>query len=67
MLLELVDKIQKKLPKDFHGHLSHHHSYGHVNNTPNHASLLQLTFSKISRGRNVLFMLKMLYEYYVDF
>ena len=32
--LELVDKIQKKLPKGFHGYLSHYYSYEHVNNTP---------------------------------
>ena len=37
ILPELVDKIQKKLPKGFHAHLSHHYSYGCVNNTPNHA------------------------------
>ena len=58
---------KKKLPKGFCGHLSHHYSYGHVNYTHNHASLLQLNFSKFLRGRNVLFILKMLYEYYFDF
>ena len=55
---------EKTLPKGFRGH---HYSYGHANNTPNHASLIQLNFSKFLRGRNVLFILKMLYKYYFDF